>query len=433
MTALTLHRARLVFPVHRPPIADGAVAVRGGRIVDVGPHDELVARFRDEDVVREEWAGILTPGLVNAHTHLQYTGMASVGEGAYTGFEDWSAAFQAVYEQPHDWAASAAAGAAALLRHGTTAAADVVTDPVAGSALHDAGLHGIAFWEVFGWKTPRWRAQGEARVRAELAAIPTPPATGISPHAVYSLDREVLREVAELARTLGLRQHIHAAESAFEDDYTRDGTGALAEHWRVRGHGDLELLAGGGSGLGAIAYLDSVGALAPETHLAHGVYVDADDRALLRARGVAVSLCPRSNAVIGLDAAPVAAYLRERSPVAVGTDSLASSPSLDVRDDLAALLGIARAQGYREADLHARLLHTATAGGAYALGLDRGSAPAGTLAPGSVADLAVFAVDATDPREALAAFVEDVASTPAVATIVDGVAHTSSRENTDVL
>ena len=62
--------------------------------------------------------------------------------------------------------------------------------------------------------------------------------------------------------------------------------------------------------------------------------MDADDRALLRTRGVSVALCPRSNAVIGLDAPPVAAYLREGNAIAVGTDSLSSSPSLSPWQDL---------------------------------------------------------------------------------------------------
>ncbi|GGM38219.1 amidohydrolase family protein [Microbacterium saperdae] len=418
MSSIILHRARTVFPVAAEPIADGAVAVRDGRIIAVGTHDDVTAELGDEVAARHEWEGALAPGLVNAHTHLQYTDMAEVGRGSYPSFETWALAFEKGYRTEHDWAASAADGVRQSIESGTTAVAEIVTDPAAGSAVHDAGLHGVVFWEVFGWKRSAWAQDGPERVLAELAALPSPPATGLSPHAIYSLDTDVFRSLQHLAEQHGVRLHIHAAESASEDEFARFGTGPLADRWRGLGHSDMQLLSGNGSGRGVVHYLDTVGVLTPHSHLAHGIYVDADDRALLRERGVSVALCPRSNAVIGLDAPPIADYLREGNPIGVGTDSLSSSPSLNVLDDVAELHRLARAQGYTGDDLHARLLHAATAGGARALGLDIGSTPSGTLATGHRADLAVFAVSASAPRDALAELVENAPS--ALTTIVGG-------------
>ncbi|MBN9613914.1 MAG: amidohydrolase family protein, partial [Actinobacteria bacterium] len=104
--------------------------------------------------------------------------------------------------------------------------------------------------------------------------------------------------------------------------------------------------------------------------------------------GTRVSLCPRSNRVIGLEAPPVAAYLREGHEIAVGTDSLSSSPSLDLLGDVAALASLAREQGYEGADLHERLVRAATLGGAGVLG----RSDIGALEPGRRGDLAVFEV-----------------------------------------
>ncbi|MGP3534552.1 amidohydrolase family protein [Microbacterium sp. RD1] len=419
MTAVTVHRARAVLPVAGPPLADGAVVVHGDRIVDVGTHDEVTARLGDARVDRVEWDGVLTPGLVNAHTHLQYTHMAEVGQATHRGFETWMQAFMALYEREHDWLGSAAEGVWLSLRSGTSAVAEIVTDPDAGSAVHDAGLSGVVFWEVLGWTDAAWADGGRATVLDQLRSLPSPPPTGISPHAIYSLDTSVIRDLARLARELGVRSHIHAAESAWEDAYVRTGTGELADRWRANGRGEFALLQGGGSGKSVMGYLDGLGALGPTTHLAHGIYVDADDRRLLRERGVSVALCPRSNAVIGLEPPPIADYLREGNPIAVGTDSLSSSPSLNVLDDVVELHRLARAQGYTDDDLHARLFAAATAGGARALGLDIDPAPAGTLAPGARADLAVFPVAATTPGDALAELVESGAS-EALATLVGG-------------
>lgn len=399
---VVVHRAPVVLSAGAAPLSDGAVAVADDRILAVGPTDEVLASLAGTDAEVREWDGALTPGLVNAHTHLQYSDMAAVGQAEHGGFEAWMSAFMELYPLPRDWSASAAAGAALCVRAGTTAVAEIVTDAEAGSAVHDAGLHGIAFWEVLGWTDRAWAAGGESIVRAELAALPPHPAVGLSPHAIYSLDTSVIRDLARLAGELGVRQHIHAAESAWEDAYVRTGTGDLAERWRQNGRGEFALLRDGGVGTGVLRYLDGLGALTPTTHLAHGIYVDADDRALLRERGVSVALCPRSNAVIGLDPAPVAAYLREGNAIAVGTDSLSSSPSLSLWHDVAALYGIARSQGYDGDDLHARLFAAATAGGAHALGL----ADTGVLRAGTRADLAVFPVSASAPRDVLAELVE---------------------------
>jgi len=400
---VTVHRARAVLSPGAPPLVDGAVAVRDGRIAAVGRFDDVISEFPDAAVHEED--GALTPGLVNAHTHLQYTDMAAVGRAVHEGFESWMGAFMELYPLPRDWSASAAEGAALCLRAGTTAVAEIVTDAEAGSAVHEAGLHGIAFWEVLGWTESAWRLGGPDTVRAQLSALPAPPTVGLSPHAIYSLDTEVIRDLSHLAAEWGVRQHIHAAESAWEDAYVRTGTGDLAERWRANGRGEFALLSGNGAGTGVIAYLDSLGALTPTTHLAHGIYVDAEDRRLLRDREVSVALCPRSNAVIGLDPPPIAAYLREGNAIAVGTDSLSSSPSLSVWHDVAALHRLAREQGYTAPDLHARLFHAATAGGAHALGLDAAD-PTGILEIGARADLAVFPVSATTPEDALVELVE---------------------------
>lgn len=400
--SVEVHRAPVMLSAGRRPLLDGAVAVSAGRIVAAGLVDEVLADLDPATTVVHEHRGVLTPGLVNAHTHLQYSDMAEVGTAQHAGFESWMSAFMALYPLPRDWGASAAAGAALALRAGTTAVAEIVTDAAAGSAVHDAGLHGVAFWEVLGYTDRTWAEGGEQRVRAQLESLPPRPAVGLSPHAVYSLDTGVIRELSRLAGELGVRQHIHAAESAWEDAYVRSGSGDLADRWRANGRGEFALLQGGGAGQGVIGYLDGLGALTPTTHLAHGIYVDADDRALLRARGVSVALCPRSNRVIGLDAPPVAAYLREGNAIAVGTDSLSSSPSLSLWHDVAALHDIARAQGYAADDLHDRLFAAATTGGAAALGLH----DTGALHPGFRADLAVFDVASDTPRDALVELVE---------------------------
>ena len=280
MSDVVVWSAGMVIPITAPSILDGAVAVRDGRIEHVGARDWVINTLtqRGFSFTERHFDGVLLPGLVNAHTHLQYTGMASVGAGQYRGFDDWARAFDEVYDAGGlDWGGDAAAGARLLLASGTTAAADVVTDADAASALHDAGLHGVAYWEVMGWSNEEWRARGEREVSASLDAMPTPPAVGISPHAPYSLDAEPLLDLPDMARRRGMRIHIHLGESHSEAEWSETRTTTLADLWKSEHSSSFTAMRSRGGGFSSTQFVDQLGVLGPDCHVAHGVYMRADD------------------------------------------------------------------------------------------------------------------------------------------------------------
>ena len=419
---VAVYSAGLVIPITAPSILNGAVAVCGQRILHVGERDWVLQALENAHTPYTEvnWPGVLLPGLVNAHTHLQYTNMAQLGRGQYTGFEDWASAFNDIYDTSDlDWAAAAANGAVQSIRYGTTTAADVVTDAVAASALHDAGLHGIAYWEVMDWSNQDWENGGLEAVRAGLETVPATPGVGLSPHAPYSLDAAPLLDVPDMARQAGHRLHIHLGESQLEAAWAENNSGPLADLWRSEVASSFTAARANGMGYSATQFVDQLGVLGPDCHVAHGVYMTADDRRRLRSRGTAVALCPRSNRVIGLNAPPVADYLREGNQLAVGTDSLSSSPSLDVLGELPELFALARAQGYHEQDLGRRLLHVATLGGAHALGLAVGKQRVGQLQAGALADMVFLDLPVGD----IVSTIDDVVlhgSGQQVATIIAG-------------
>ncbi len=382
-----------IVPVTSDPIENGAVVVEGDRIVWLGPLDQLPEQWAGVPV--ERWAGVLTPGLVNAHTHLQYTYFDEVGRGKYTSFEHWSDVFGDVYNavlDPEEWRAAALDGARQGVQTGTTVFAEIVTNDEARGALGVVHAGGIEYLEAIGEFNSRWESGGRARFVAWLSE-PSAVPCGISPHAPYSLDGDVITDLVGIATERGMRVHSHLGESSVEADLYRDGVSTV-----LTAYGDLrdefELVRRGGVGNTTAGYADSIGLLNEHTHVAHGIYLDRADRDLALSRGTQIALCPRSNTVIGLDDAPVAAYLMEGHEIAVGTDSLASTPSLDLMADVHELAVLARAQGYTADDLDRRLIRAATLGGAKAMGLD--GAGYGTLAVGGPADLAVFDVTVTD-------------------------------------
>lgn len=385
-----IYGADWVVPVASAPLRDAVVVIEGSRIAWIGSEALLPAQYRATDI---DWTdGVITPGLVNAHTHLQYSGFDSLGRGQYRGFEDWSVAFEALYDrEPWEWGRAAAQGAKLGLATGTTVFSEIITSDEARGAIAAARATGIEYLEVIAETTRSWSNGGREEFLkwlSDTASIET----GISPHAPYNLDPAVVNDLVEIAKTRGMRLHTHLGESALEEAFYLTGDPAI-----LFIYGDLRdeyhLVQQKGAGLKTAAYADSVGLLGECTHIAHGVYFDRCQRDLLRQRGTRVALCPRSNAVIGLAEAPVAAYLAEGHDIAVGTDSLASAPSLDLMADVKALARIARDQGYGEGDLWRRLIQAATSGGARALGMAKRGF--GALSADGPADLALFAIDVT--------------------------------------
>ncbi len=379
----TAHCAPVVVPIVGEPLRDAAVLVEGDRIAGVVPQGEVPA-----DVRRREWHGVLTPGLVNAHAHLQYTDFADLATSGLP-FPQW---IRTLTERrrtytPQMWQASTRHGLFRMFQTGTTCVADIVTNAEVLLPTARSGVAGVSYVEVVGVDEARWPDECAA-LYAALDGAPAGRRLGVSPHALYSLGSKVCERVGAIGRERGLRLHPHAAETEDEAEFVLAGTGVFAE-MNARFGLDHELLHAGGSGRSPVHELDALGLLGPDVHVAHGVHVDAADRALLRERRTAVALCARSNAILGAGAAPVAAYLAEGNPVAVGTDSLASSPSLDLLAELRALRDLARAQGADPDGLDRRLVEAATVGGATAMGL---AGECGVLVPGGRADLAVFDV-----------------------------------------
>lgn len=390
MTA-TLHLAPVVLTMTGPPLRDAGVLVEDGVVAAVGPRAALPpgrARVR-------EHRGVLLPGLVNAHAHLEYgppfADLATSGLPFPQWIRQLTGRRQGMDEAA--WLEAARGSVHALLRTGTTAVADVVTVGPGVRAAALAGLAGVSYVEAVRADDDLWPAE---RVRVEALLDRGGRELGLSPHALYTLSSGAFRACAGLARERGQRLHPHLAETVEEAELVLTGTGAFVEALRavVPGHDLLDV----GAGTTPVRHCDALGGLGPDVHVAHGVHVDAADRALLRERGTAVALCTRSNAVLQAGEAPVAAYLAEGSPVALGTDSLASSPDLDLLAEARACRDLALRQGASPDGLAEALVRAATVGGAAAMGLTG----TGTLTPGVRADLAVFDVPTDgDPYEAL--------------------------------
>jgi aminodeoxyfutalosine deaminase len=376
-----------LLPVATDPIPRGGVVLRGTLVHEVGVFADLVSAYPDE--ATEFFDGcVITPGLVNAHTHLSLTVLRGLIPRG--GLADWlpnvTKAILAMGED--EFAASAALGAIESLAAGVTLVGDIAYGPEAPAAAGDAGLAGVFYWEVLGIDASDLdRALDDAEFpRGDGARTSGRTRRGISPHSPYTSGPALLKAARAEARELGAPFAIHVAESPDESALMHTGSGPFAH---VAGRLARRFVRPGTS---SVAYLDGLGVL--EDALAvHCVQLEAGDAGLLASKARGVALCPRSNEYLRNGAPPVSALRVSGATLCLGTDSAASNEDLD-------LLAEARALRALDPSLRPdRLLRIVTLEGARALGADD---EFGSLEPGKQADLAVFEVGPTrDPVEAV--------------------------------
>jgi 5-methylthioadenosine/S-adenosylhomocysteine deaminase len=363
----SVYSADWVLPVDGDPVADGAVAVEDGRIAAVGTAEELGEGERFAEAV-------IVPGLVNAHSHLEYAVYAGFGDGL--AFGPWIRLHieRKVRLEWPDHMAVARLGAAECLRSGVTTIADASYSGAAAVAAGELGLSGIVYLEVFGSDPARAEELRERlaaleRERGELVSL------GVSPHAPYSVSPALYAAVYALGRPVAT----HVAESDDELDYLLRGEGPIAAVSEVDPPGTT-----------SVRHLAAESLLGAHVVAAHCVKVDAAEIALLAEHDVAVAHCPRSNALLGCGIAPLGELRAAGLRIGLGTDSPASTPSFDMFEEMRTAVYAARARERRpDALLASEALELATLGGAGALGLGD---EVGSLAPGKRADLAVVSL-----------------------------------------
>jgi cytosine/adenosine deaminase-related metal-dependent hydrolase len=355
--------ARWVFPVTAPPLERGLITVAGERIAAVEPHG---ARRADVDL----GDAAALPGLVNAHTHLDLTGMRGLAPPSpdFTGWLRGVIAHRRA-RSPEQVHADVAAGLAESLRCGTTLLADISGDGGTWDALAAAPLRAVIFREILGLPMDRAaKAWGDAT--AWLAAHPATPTCrpGLGPHAPYSVRSALFFAAA----TAGAPSSVHLAESAAERELLGHRRGPFVSFLR-----DLGVWAPDGLADDPEHVLRLFNGLTPVL-FAHGNFLRADSP--IPDNGTVV-YCPRTHAAFGHPPHPFRDFLGRGVRVALGTDGLASNPDLD-------LLAEARFLHRLYPDFPgAELLHMATLAGAEALGW---ADETGSLEAGKSADLTVI-------------------------------------------
>jgi cytosine/adenosine deaminase-related metal-dependent hydrolase len=342
-----------VLPVVVPPIRGGWVRVDGGRVVDLGGGTVPAGAVDLGD------AAIL-PGLVNAHTHLELSGLAGRVPPA-ASMPVWVCDLLGKRRLEPPPPGPIVEAIAEARRAGTALVGDVGNSLATVAPLAASPLAAVVFHELIGFNPgdPDRMVAEAARALDGLSAGPDVQVS-LAVHAPYSCAPSVFRAVrAWLDSRPGKVTSLHLGESAEECRFLADGTGP----WREL----LEALhawnpAWTPPGTDPAAYVDGLGLLDERVLAVHGVHLDEAALGRLAARGATLVTCPRSNHWVGVGPPPIDRFYRSGVRVALGTDSLASVSDLNLFAELAEARRLAPGVPARA------LLASATREGARALG-----------------------------------------------------------------
>ncbi|MEY5025068.1 MAG: hypothetical protein RLZZ244_596 [Verrucomicrobiota bacterium] len=373
-------RARIVLPMSGPPLRDGWVQIRGDRIAAVGSGLRVPAEGGEETVDLGEH--VLLPGLINAHCHLDY----SVLKHAISppkGFTEWVRRLNSVKRQmaSEDILASVARGFEECMTYGTTSVCTMVAFPELLGRIPPPPIRTWWFYEMI---DIRHRNATEEVVAGALSffdhqADPSDLSHyGLNPHAPYTASLLLYRLARRCAETHGsLLLTTHVSESAEESEMFRLGSGALYDFLRglERPMHDCGLDT-------PFGWLWRNGAIGPGWILAHLNELETSDFNLLGSLSPEelphIVHCPGSHRYFGHRPFPLAKLAGMGVNVCVGTDSLASTDSLSLLEELRRVR--AAHPGLGAADL----LSMVTLGPAKAL---RREGELGCLQTGAFADL----------------------------------------------
>ncbi len=352
-------------------IERGALAVDGGRIIEVGKEEDLKRTYRGRTEIGGPGRAVL-PSFVNTHTHAPMVYFRGLADDL--PLNEWLQ--KHIWPQEARWLGpefirdATELACLEMLKAGITLYNDMYFfEDASAEVLNRVGMRGVLGAGILDFPTSEAKTTDEYFSKAEgfiqrwhrdTLVVPS-----VAPHAPYTCSPETYKRAVELAERYDLPVHTHLSETEWE----------VEEVMKRYGKRPVE-------------HLDSHGVLNQRVVAAHCVWVSEEEIEILAKRGVKVSHCIESNLKLASGIAPVPEMLRAGVRVTFGTDSAASNNDLDILSEMSTAAKVHKAISRDPTVLDAEtVLRMATLWGAEALGLaDR----IGSLETGKEADLIVI-------------------------------------------
>ena len=355
-------------------IENGAVAIKNGKIVEVGTRAEVVRNWIARQTI-DATGKVVIPGLINTHTHVPMSLFRGIADDL--DLQEWLTKYifpaEAKNVDEPFVRAGTRLGLAEMLRGGTTTYCDMYyfEDAIA-DETKKAGMRGVLGETIIDFPVPdnkTWEA-GLAYTERFIKKWQNDPliVPAVAPHAPYTVSTEHLKAIKALSDKYNAAIVTHVAETKKE----RDDIKAQ--------YGDTP-----------VDYLAKIGFLSNRVIAAHTVWITDEEIDLLKKYGVGSAHCPQSNMKLAAGTAPVPAMLRKGMRVGLGTDGAASNNDLSMWEEMDTAAKLHKLVSGDPKTLSAeQAFAMATIGGANALHMED---TIGSIEEGKLADIVIVDLD----------------------------------------
>ncbi|MBX9570017.1 MAG: amidohydrolase family protein [Candidatus Obscuribacterales bacterium] len=397
--------ARWILPISDAPVENGCLVISDKRIVGIisrADYEKLPGPAKRQNSIEYGEAAIV-PGLVNLHTHLDYSALKHFDN--YSNFFLWirkliGNSWQWSQEQ---WLDSALVGAREVISSATSTLADSSPSGASARAIALSGLRGVVGLELFGIDEEQEEKTFEIwlqKYQGFMDSASKEPSLKkaleddrlqitIAPHTPYSVCPSLIRRSLAWCKEKGLPLFIHIAESEAECRWIASGEPQLDDFLKEAFRGELPSTPWRGHGLSPVQHMEKFGLLDHQVLAAHVVQMDDDDIELLARHKVSAAHCPRSNSRLRNGIAPLMKMITAGIELGFGTDSAASTDDLNVLSEARFAWDLHRAANKEFSESAERALYYLTLGAARALKVDTKT---GSLSEGKYADFSVFSL-----------------------------------------
>ncbi len=316
-----LHRSGWVIVDSETIIKDGYVVVESGVIKDVG-HGRVKTNCPK---TVNHGPGVLMPPLINVHTHLELGAMkGEIPEGL--DFIQWiqEVVERREYKEESEILKGIEEGVRELVECGCLVAGEISSLGLSRDILVDSVIEGVWFREIIGNTIPDLIKSQTMEMENEILF-------SMAGHAPHTTSPTVLKKLKHLTLKKNLPFSIHLAESDDEVEFLRTGKGRWADFLCQRGF-DISKW---GLPVGCpVQYVENIGVLDSHTIVVHLIKADQIDLEKIRHHNCHVCVCPRSNKNLHKKLPNISGMLNVGIKPCVGTDSSASTATLDLFDEM---------------------------------------------------------------------------------------------------
>ena len=329
--------ATYIFPGNKPPLKNGIlVCDDDGKILEL---IDTGGKLKEEAGL-EHYGGILMPGFVNAHCHLELSHLkGKIPEKK--GFGEFIGAINQLRNQEGEMEVEAAIKKAdrQLFAEGVVAVGDVSNALLSIEIKRKSRIYYHTFAEAFGFYPSRADRAFDFACFTEQIFRENQLAASVVPHSAYSVSAPLFKRITNKAVTQKSLLSIHNQESEAEQQFFRDGTGPIAHHlqnnlgldishWKPTGENSLDVV---------LNYLPSENQLL----LVHNTFTTETDieklKSCRKTENTFLVLCPNSNLHIENRLPNASLFRKHNLNICLGTDSLASNSRLSVLNEMITL------------------------------------------------------------------------------------------------